>query len=284
MMVIDEAFKAGFNNQTNLFDQIMALQGDVFREMDGRRTLRIQHGGKSYFAKLHSGIGWKEIFKNLSQFKAPIWGAENEWSAIQKLDQLKVDTMKLVAYGRRGFNPAKFQSFVITEDLIDTTSLEDFCEPWKAQSPLSGDVLRLKRKLITRVAWMGKTMHLNGVNHRDFYLVHFLLNTKPSVEQLANSGFTVSIIDLHRVLISGETPDRWRVKDIGAMYFASMDIGLTKRDVFRFMCAYRGKSLRETLAEDADFWQDVQYRAVKQYNKLFFKDPEFPKRVGLTKL
>lgn len=281
MMVLESGFQSGFQSRVNLFDTIMQLQGEVFREMDGRRTLRFQHTGKSYFIKLHFGVGWKEIWKNLRQFKLPIIGAKNEWRAIQRLNQLQVDTMHLVGYGSRGFNPARMQSFVITEDLVNTRSLEDFCQPWRASSPLRGDILQIKRQLIERLAWTGKTLHENGVNHRDFYLVHFLLDITPTESEMAQGKITASLIDLHRVLIRRHTPLRWRIKDIGALYFSCLDIGLTKRDLFRFMCAYSGRSLRETLHEDQKFWLAAQARAVKLYNKLYHCDPQSLQRMGL---
>ncbi|MGB5177851.1 MAG: lipopolysaccharide core heptose(I) kinase RfaP [Gammaproteobacteria bacterium] len=280
MMVLDTAFQSGFQSGENLFDTIMQLQGEVFREMDGRRTLRFQHAGKSYFAKLHFGVGWKEIWKNLRQFKRPVIDAKNEWRAIQRLNQLQVDTMHLVGYGSRGLNPAKRQSFVITEELVNTQSLEDFCQPWKALSPLGGNRLKIKRQLIQRIAWIGKTLHENGVNHRDFYLVHFLLDITPTLPELAQGKITASLIDLHRVLVQRYTPMRWRIKDIGALYFSSLDIGLTKRDIFRFMRAYSGRPLRETLHKDKKFWLAAQARAVKLYNKLYHCDPKAPQRMG----
>lgn len=281
MMVLDSGFQSGFQSRVNLFDTIMQLQGEVFREMDGRRTLRFQHAGKSYFIKLHFGVGWKEIWKNLRQFKLPIIGAKNEWRAIQRLNQLQVDTMHLVGYGSRGFNPARKQSFVITEDLVNTRSLEDFCQPWRTSSPLGGDILQIKRQLIERLAWIGKTLHENGVNHRDFYLVHFLLDMTPTESEMAQGKITASLIDLHRVLIRRYTPVRWRIKDVGALYFSCLDIGLTKRDLFRFMRAYSGRSLRETLHEDQKFWLAAQARAVKLYNKLYHCDPQSLQRMGL---
>lgn len=280
MMTLDTEFQSGFQSEENLFDTIMQLQGEVFREMDGRRTLRFQHAGKCYFAKLHFGVGWKEIWKNLRQFKLPIIDAKNEWRAIQRLNQLQVDTMHLVGYGSRGFNPAKKQSFVITEELVNTQSLEDFCKPWKALSHLSGDMLKIKRQLIERIARIGKTLHENGVNHRDFYLVHFLLDITPTLPELAQGKITASLIDLHRVLVQRYTPMRWRIKDIGALYFSSLDIGLTKRDIFRFMRAYSGRPLRETLHKDKKFWLAAQARAVKLYNKLYHCDPKAPQRMG----
>ena len=280
MMVLETGFQSGFQSDADLFDTIMQLQGDVFREMDGRRTLRFQHAGRSYFIKQHFGVGWNEIWKNLRQFKLPIISAKNEWRAIQRLNQLHVDTMHLVGYGSRGLNPAKKQSFVITEELVNTQSLEDFCQSWSSSHPPGGEILQVKRRLIERLAWVAKTLHENGVNHRDFYLVHFLLDMTPTLPELAQGRITASLIDLHRVLVRRYTPMRWRIKDIGALYFSSLEIGLTKRDIFRFMCAYSGRSLRETLYRDHKFWLGAQARAVKLYNKLYHCDPKAPQRMG----
>jgi heptose I phosphotransferase len=46
--------------------------------------------------------------------------------AYERLTELGVDTMRAVAYGERGSNPARRQSFMITEELAPTISLEDF--------------------------------------------------------------------------------------------------------------------------------------------------------------
>jgi hypothetical protein len=72
------------------------------------------------------------------------------------------------------------------------------------------------------------------------------------------------LIDLHRMQLRRQTPMRWKVKDIAGLYFSSMDIGLTQRDLLRFMVAYRGKSLRDTLKEDA-FWNAVLKRGRSLY-------------------
>ena len=38
---------------------------DVYRHKEGRKTLRFEYLGKPLFLKLHTGIGWIEVFKNL---------------------------------------------------------------------------------------------------------------------------------------------------------------------------------------------------------------------------
>jgi len=236
------------------FDWFMARKGDVYREMDGRTTLRFREKGYSYFIKKHLGIGWGEVFKNLMQLKLPVLSAKNEFVAINKLTALGVDTMTLVAYGVRGRNPAKVQSFVVTEDLVDTISLEDYCASWgKGEAP----TFREKQLLISKVAHITKTMHHSGMNHRDLYICHFLLRGMPNV----STDFKLFLIDLHRAQVRKKVPERWLVKDLAALYFSAMHIGLTKRDLLRFIKQYKGGSVRGALEGERLFWKKVSVKA-----------------------
>ena len=74
-------------------------------------------------------------------------------------------------------------------------------------------------------------------------------------------------MDLHRAQMRKRIPARYRVKDVAGLYFSSMDAGLTRRDYFRFMRLYRGKSLRKTLTEERGFWREVDMTARKLYSK-----------------
>ena len=47
------------------------------------------------------------------------------------------------------------------------------------------------------------------------------------------------------------TPRRWRDKDLAALYFSALDIGLTRRDLLRFVRQYFLGSLRLTLKTEA---------------------------------
>jgi heptose I phosphotransferase len=238
------------------FDEFMAISGQVFKDMPGRRTLRFARGGKSYFIKIHRGVGWKEIFKNLFQLRLPVLSAENEWQAIERLHQIGVPTMTIAGYGRRGWNPARLESFIVTEDLGDTQNLEDLTRGWRERPPAPG----LKRALIAEVAATARRLHENGVNHRDFYLCHLRVDPKQATERPR-----IFVMDLHRAQLRGATPRRWVVKDLGSLHFSAMDIGLTRRDLLRFVKAYRGKSLREILHTERPFWSAVERRAQRLY-------------------
>ena len=243
MVFVDEPFRSRWAGR-DPFDMVEALQGEVFRELEGRRTLRVEAGGRGYFVKIHRGVGWREIVKNLLSARLPVLGARNEWQAIRRLDELGVATMKAVAYGERGCNPARQHSFIVTEELTPTVSLEDFCRDWPQCPPDSA----LKRTLIDRVADMARQMHEGGMNHRDLYICHFLLHLEPAPTAAA---LRLSLIDLHRSQIRPHTPRRWRDKDLAALYFSALGIGLTRRDKLRFVRRYFGRSLREALRDEA---------------------------------
>lgn len=250
------------------FSAMMHLSGRAFRDVPGRKTMQLNLLGKSYFIKQHFGVGWREIIKNLLSFKLPVLGAMTEVKAIQKLNAIDIPSTPLVAYGQRGSNPANIQSFVLTEDLGNIISLEDLCADWKNNPPAE----KLKRKLIIEVASIARKLHENGINHRDFYLCHLCLDA----DLLAKNKVKFYLIDLHRVLLHKTISINDNMKDIAALYFSSMGIGLTKRDLLRFRMHYLPQNCLPN-----DFWQKVQGRANKLHEKFYSK--KFQQRLAAEK-
>ena len=247
------------------FVAVEALKGEVFRELEARRTLRIEVAGQGYFVKIHRGVGWKEILKNLLSLRLPVLGAGNEWRAIARLAELGVDTMHGVAFGQRGRNPATQHSFIVTEELTPTISLEDYCRDWPSAPP----PVTFKRALINRVADMAGRMHRGGVNHRDFYICHFLLHLDPAPSR---DAFKLSLIDLHRAQVRAQTPRRWRDKDLAALHFSSLAIGLTRRDRLRFLRTYFAQPLREILRTEGRLLAHLARESVRlqaRFNRKF---------------
>jgi lipopolysaccharide core heptose(I) kinase len=244
------------------FEQVESITGDVYRELEGRRTLRFEVNGKGYFLKLHRGVGWKEIFKNLLLLRWPILGAANEKNAVDALTKVGVGTMTVAAFAEQGINPAKQHSFIVTEAIEPSISLEDLAIEWR-QSPPS---LTQKRALINVVCDMTRKMHDAGVNHRDFYICHFLLR---------NRDFTVNpdlaLIDLHRALIHKNLPYRWRLKDLASLYYSAFDVPLTRRDKLRFIKIYSGLPLRQALQQEKQLWSQVETKAESLYAKALRK-------------
>jgi len=262
--------------QDTAFDRILGLRGKIFRELANRRTLRFEAEGCGYFAKLHFGVGWREIFKNLLSLHRPVLSAKNEVRAIRRFEELGIETMTLAGYGIRGWNPARRESFLITDELSNTLSLEDLCKNWPKQPPPPA----FKRALIRQVAQIARTLHENGVNHRDFYLCHFLIGLSELESAVKGSAPVLHVIDLHRVQLRRQTPERWIVKDLAALFFSSIDIGLTRRDVYRFLRVYRPGPLRERLFEEKAFWSQVVLRTTRFYERDFERSPRLPKGFG----
>lgn len=231
------------------FEEIRKIKGTTYREVKTRHTLNFQFNGESFYIKIHQGTTLKEIFKNLFSLKLPILGARNEFEAINRLHELGVDTMEVVAFGERGLNPLTRESFIITKDLNPTISLEDYCKDWKANPP----PYAVKKALIEKVAEMVRKMHEGGVNHRDCYICHFLL----SMPFNYNGTPKISIIDLHRAQVSKCVAERWIVKDLGELFYSVQEVGLSKIDYARFLkCYFEGLSFREAVLSGMK-WRNI---------------------------
>jgi hypothetical protein len=250
----------------DMFAYTMQLQGKAYRDVGVRKTIKVEIDGKSYFIKQHFGVGWPEIFKNLLSFKAPILGAMTEVIAIKKLDEVGIATTPLVAFGVRGLNPATQQSFVMTKDLGDITSLEDVCLDWKNNPPESD----FKRKVVIAMAQLAARLHKAGLCHRDFYLCHLALQK----EKLAQGDIELILVDLHRMLIGQASNGSAVMKDIAGLYFSTMDCGFTAEDWELFKQHY--------LPQSADFWRKAEVRANQLYAK--FHSDRFQKRMGQQKV
>lgn len=241
------------------FHALLKWQGEAFRQQKNRLTQRIDLAGISYFIKQHYGVGWWEIFKNLCQGKLPVLSAKNEWLALNALAHLDIPAPIPFGYGIEGLNPAGKHSFILLEALTRKISLEELCLDWPRNPPSPA----FKRALIAQVAELARKIHDNGINHRDFYLCHFLLD----LDNKDTRQPKLYLLDLHRAQIRKNVPLRWRIKDLAGLFFSSLEIGLTQRDLYYFMKKYSQTSLRNTIINQGPFWKKVQSRGNKLYQK-----------------
>jgi lipopolysaccharide core heptose(I) kinase len=267
MLYLRPDFAATLAPAEQQFAHLFHLQGQLYRQQYTRRTLRIIHDGKAYFLKTHDGVGWSEIFKNLFQLRLPIVSAKTEWTALHRLSALGIDTAQPVAYGRIGLNPARLRSFLITEEVGDTVTLEDLLKRWKDAGKKTSVVLAMKWSILRRVAEIARMMHHNGVNHRDFYLCHLRIASSIASHFMTDLP-PIYVMDLHRAqLRRGQPPERWIVKDLAGLYFSSMDLGVTSRDRYRFIAAYTGVPIRLALVSQRRFWERVRCRALRMHRR-----------------
>ena len=81
--------------------------------------------------------------------------------------------------------------------------------------------------------------------------------------QLRPENVRLSVIDLHRAQTRASVPRRWRDKDLAALYFSALDIGLTRRDALRFLKHYFQRPLRDILRDEARLLDWLEGKAAR---------------------
>lgn len=242
MIFLSSPFKEAWKDK-DPFEEIKKIEGAIYRQVLNRSTTRFEFAGQVFYIKFHTGSSLREILKNLVCLKLPVLGARNEYLAISKLHELNVNTMEVVAFGERGLSPFGRESFIITKELSPTIDLLAYCLQWRETPPS----YQHKRAVIAEVADMLRRIHEGGVNHRDCYLVHFLVDLAVK-DPLRPRLF---LIDLHRAQIRRRTPRRWRNKDLVELYYSSKRVGFSLKDYFYFLMKYKqSDSLRDILWEE----------------------------------
>ncbi len=122
------------------------------------------------------------------------------------------------------------ETFVATAALPATRRLsEHVAENWKGV--LSGGALESKRNIIKDLARDARRMHDAGFNHRDFYLVHFLLDERTG---------GLYLLDLNRAGRHARLGTRWIVKDLAGLDFSAPAGAVSSADRVRFLKLYLG--------------------------------------------
>jgi len=244
----------------DLFPRVFGLEGEVYRAIANRRTIRFELNGRAYFAKTHGPSGWGEIIKNLLTLRLPVVSARNEFEACRHLERCGIRAPTVAAFGVRGHNPATRESFIVTDALEGFENLEDVGLRWRTQPASPREI----RRLVMAVAELARRFHDEaGMIHRDFYLCHLLLDRVA----YADGRIELAVLDLHRARIYRRIPRRWRRRDLSALLFSSLDLPLGWRAWYRFLRVYRGRPLREIFAGERDFWLSIERRARVLYRK-----------------
>ena len=100
MIYLNEQFSVLWKNK-DPFDAAWHLEGQVFRSVETRKTLRFSINETGFYIKRHQGVQIKEILKNICQLRMPVLGARNEFNAIQKLRDLNVLRWKWLLLGKK---------------------------------------------------------------------------------------------------------------------------------------------------------------------------------------
>ena len=240
------------------FTEVQNIEGKVFRKYENRITKQFEAQNKKYFIKFHGPVGWREIFKNLFQIKTPVIGAQREYEALNHLSKNNINCPQIKGFGKKGINPADSSSFIITEELYGTLSLEEFFLK-NLHKNLS---FNQKCNLIKASASIIRKMHSSGLNHRDLYLCH--LHVK---EDIDFNNIKIYLIDLHRAQIRSSVPLRWTIKDLGGFFHSAIQFNFTERDFYRFLMSYFDCSLRDLFGRHQRIIGKILDRAFSMYLK-----------------
>ena len=240
------------------FVEVQNIEGKVFRKYENRITKQFKAQDKKYFIKFHGPVGWREIFKNLFQIKTPVIGAQREYEALNHLSKNNINCPQIKGFGKKGINPANSSSFIITEELYGTLSLEEFFLK-NLHKNLS---FNQKCNLIKASASIIRKMHSSGLNHRDLYLCH--LHVK---EDIDFNNIKIYLIDLHRAQIRSSVPLRWTIKDLGGFFHSAIQFNFTERDFYRFLMSYFDCSLGDLFGRHQHIIGKILDRAFSMYLK-----------------
>ena len=210
------------------FDDFMRLEGTVAKSaVKERLTQRLDLEGATVYVKKHFFPGILEILKNLLRLRFPA-GALNEWRALLAFHAHNIPTMTPICAGRKPLVwKIEKESFLLTDDLGEAHRLDDFLKI-NGAIPCRGEVLETKKRILENLADITRRMHSAGINHKDYYLCHILMDKS---ERLY-------VIDLHRVNVRDKVGKRWMVKDLAALLFSSLEVPVTQGQRLAFYKRY----------------------------------------------
>jgi heptose I phosphotransferase len=234
-----------------------AIAFQAVRRFENRSTGRFVRDGRAFYIKLHQPRGWWPIVEELLHLRRPQTGARHEWRALRAAADCGVPTPPVVAYGEEGRTAATQRSFLITEEIAPAESLESL---FAGRLPVRPGAL-LRRRLVIAAAGVAARLHRNGINHRDFYLGHFLIDTSCGMAELEQRPPRLFLIDLHRAQTRRAVPPRWVIKDLAGLLFSALDAELSSRDLAAFARHYAGRPLRSEMQDNVAFWRAGLRRA-----------------------
>lgn len=187
--------------------------------------------------------------KNWIAHRRIITSAQCDIQYYDLLSNSGIETPFPVAVGfvRRGM--FEKQSFVIMEELRDMEALERKLPGCFYQS--GPDAIGKRREFIDQLAEFTSRFHGTGLRHRDYYLAHIF----------HNSGGRFALIDLHRCFRPMLLKERFRVKDLGQLYYPASADYFSKADRLRFYKVYKG--VTKLGSADKRLIRAINKRAVK---------------------
>lgn len=238
------------------------LQGDVHRALEMRKTLGFEHDGKLYFIKLHMGIDYREVFKNLSQLKLPVISAKNEWNCLNTMGAMGISVPEPLVYFDQGGLSPKRHSFIVM------SAIENYIDMEQAIAEGSFQALSLEKRhaIIRKLAKNARIMHQAKFGHRDYYAPHMLIDRDWFDDPSAVDEPKISVLDWHRS-IRRPWHRSLKIKDLSGLLFSCADAELTRQDIDIFLEVYCDMDAEAARTQEAGIWKAVLKKAIRTYER-----------------
>jgi Lipopolysaccharide kinase (Kdo/WaaP) family. len=249
-MVINREFELLLKeNGLDDFDAMMKFdKGEVVKQKSKyRSTIHFyltekEHRVSVYLKRYRFSLIF-EFVKNCFFFFRT-YSAIHEWRNILEFNASNLPTMTPIAVGIRRRIPLWNESFLLTQGITHTKTLEQELENYPP--PLDRIRVQQKRVLIAKLATLTQRMHGEGFKHQDFYLCHILINSIVPDDPL------LYVADLHRVRRKKKNKKSWQIKDLAALNYSASQKLISRTDRLRFM-----KHYDPVLADDPLFLKKI---------------------------
>lgn len=151
-----------------------------------------------------------------------------EREAIEDLGAAGVGVPRIAAFGEEWGILFERRSFLTTEEIRDSRSLERRL-PECFKGPATSAALRARRNFIRRLAEFIRQFHATGRRHRDLYLCHIFCSD-------AGEFRLIDLARASRPLLQR----RFQIKDLAQLHYSSPARHFSRTDRLRFHLAYVG--------------------------------------------
>jgi KDO2-lipid IV(A) lauroyltransferase len=220
-------------NNMDSFDTIFRCDaGELIRAVPGRSTRRIELAGtgnrsvpvylKCYDHTKHAAF--RRFLRRLG-WARPADEASYEWRKIYRLRYHGFNTPDPIAVGREKRNGRVARSFVMTAEIAGGVGADDY---------LSGLDAARRRQLVATLAELTRRFHESGFVHKDYFLGHIFVVPRDGKPEPV-------LLDLQRVIGPGRFRSRWLIKDLAALAYSALKLGVPRTDLMRFYRQYAQK-------------------------------------------
>ncbi len=175
--------------------------------------------------------------------------AITEMLVADRLTDTGINTPRTIAFGEKWNHLFEAESFIVTEEIPHSASLEEKFPDFSADDHNSPE--QNKRGFIRRLARFVAKFHGTGYRHRDLYFSHIFYSDDGKFY----------LIDLARAFRPLFTKRRYRIKDVAQLYYSAPGRFFSGTDRLRFYLAMVDK--RHISTEDKKFIRKVTAKAKK---------------------